>query len=230
RCLSYGEGITYWPVTEIFKSAAGIIQSDDRDTVAARLGTFLESLGTEDTDELRTIASALSNLIGIATTPRGTYATSEISQAELHWGIRRALQILAREKPTAVIVEDLHWAEPTLLELMSYVLGEEADVPLLLIGTARPELEDEASGFLGREGRRRTVDLQTLGPEAAAALLTDLTGDAAFAEAPFGAALIANAGGNPLFLEETVRMLREEGLLELERWQGDEMLDVPIPT
>src|SRR5204863_93670 len=83
-----------------------------------------------DLDELRTIASALSNLIGIPTTPRGTYTTSEISQAELHWGIRRALQILAREKPTAVIVEDLHWAEPTLLELISYVLGEEADVPL----------------------------------------------------------------------------------------------------
>src|SRR5436190_12462679 len=230
KCLSYGEGITYWPIMEIFKSAAGILQSDDRETSAKRLDAFLETLGTEDLDELRTIASALSNLIGIPTTPRGTYTTSEISQAELHWGIRRALQILAREKPTAVIVEDLHWAEPTLLELISYVLGEEADVPLLLIGTARPELEDEAPGFLGREGRRRTVDLQTLRPEAAAALLTDLTGDVAFAEAPFGAALIANAGGNPLFLEETVRMLREEGLLELERWQGDEMLDVPIPT
>src|SRR5256884_1626317 len=230
KCLSYGEGITYWPVMEIFKSAAGILQSDDRETSAKRLDAFLETLGTEDLDELRTIASALSNLIGIPTTPRGTYTTSEISQAELHWGIRRALQILAREKPTAVIVEDLHWAEPTLLELMSYVLGEEADVPLLLIGTARPELEDEAPGFLGREGRRRTIELQTLGPDQAAALLKDLTGDAAFAETRFAAGLIANAGGNPLFIEETVRMLREEGLLELERWQGEEMRDVPVPT
>src|SRR5205823_9155209 len=58
----------------------------------------------------------------------------------------------------------------------------------------------------------------------------DLTGDAAFAETPFAAELIANAGGNPLFLEETVRMLREEGLLDLERWQGDEMRGVPVPT
>jgi len=215
---------------EIFKSAAGILQSDDRETSAARLDAFLETLGTEDLDELRTIASALSNLIGIPTTPRGTYATSEISQAELHWGIRRALQLLARQKPTAIVVEDLHWAEPTLLELISYVLAEEDGVPLLLIGTARPELEDEAPGFLGREGRRRTVDLQTLGPEQAAALLTDLTGDAAFAETPFAAGLIANAGGNPLFLEETVRMLREEGLLDLERWQSEEMRNVPVPT
>ena len=230
KCLSYGEGITYWPVMEIFKSAAGILQSDDRKAAAARLDAFLETLATQDLDELRTIASALSNLIGIPTTPRGTYATSEISQAELHWGIRRALQLMATEKPTAIVVEDLHWAEPTLLELIAHILADESEAPLALICTARPELADEAPGFLGRERRRRTVDLHTLGPEQAAALLSDLTGDSAFAQTPFATTLIANAGGNPLFLEQTVRMLREEGLLDLERWQSDEMRDVPIPT
>src|SRR5256885_8763200 len=152
KCLSYGEGITYWPVMEIFKSAAGILQSDDRETSAARLDAFLETLRPEDLDQLPTIASPPSNPIGIPTPPRGAYATGQISQAELHWGIRRALQLLARQKPTAIVIEDLHWAEPTLLELISYVLAEEDGVPLLLIGTARPELEDEAPGFLGREG------------------------------------------------------------------------------
>jgi class 3 adenylate cyclase/tetratricopeptide (TPR) repeat protein len=230
RCLSYGEGITYWPITEIFKSAAGILRTDDRETSSARLDTFLSELATEDLDELRTIASALSNLIGIPTTPRGTYVTSEISQGELHWGIRRALQLLATMKPTAVVVEDLHWAEPTLLELISYTLADEIDAPLLLVGTARPELEQDAPGFLSGESRRRTIDLQTLAPETAAALLGDLTGDSAFAETPFAEMLIANAGGNPLFLEETVRMLREEGLLELERWRSDAMRDLPVPT
>src|SRR4029453_3674595 len=125
RCLSYGEGITYWPITEIFKQAAGILRSDHRATVAARLHKFLAALATEDVDELRTIAAALSNLIGIPTTPRGTYASSEISQAELHWGIRRTLPLLATERPTAVVIEDLHWAEPTLLELIAYVAGED---------------------------------------------------------------------------------------------------------
>ena len=230
KCLSYGEGITYWPIVEIFKSAAGILQSDDREASAQKLDTFLETLPTDDLDELRTIAAALSNLIGIPTTPRGTYATTEISQAELHWGLRRVLQLLASERPTAVVVEDLHWAEPTLLELLSYLLADEAGVPLAVIATSRPEIEDQAPGFLGREGRRRTVDLQTLGPEQAAALLGGLTGDPAFAETPFAETLITNAGGNPLFLEETVRMLREEGLLELERWQSGEMRDAPIPT
>src|ERR1700751_5110266 len=201
KCLSYGEGITYWPVIEILKSAAGNRQSDDRETSSARLDDLLSTLSTEDLDELRTIASALSNLMGIPTTPRGTYTTSEISQAELHWGIRRTLQLLATRRPSAIVIEDLHWAEPTLLELIAYLLAAESEVPLLLICTARPELDDAAPGFLGREGRRHTVHLQTLGSEQASALLADLTGDAALAETPFAAALVTNAGGNPLFLE-----------------------------
>ena len=230
KCLSYGEGITYWPVVEIVKSAAGIHQRDDRATIAKRLDTFLEELPTQDLDELRTIASALSNLIGIPTTPRGTYATSEISQAELHWGIRRTVQLLAQGRPTAVVIEDLHWAEPTLLELIALIAADEADAPIVVVCTARPEIDDVAPGFLSSEGRRRTVELQTLGPEQAAALLTDLTGDPALAETPFAAALIANAGGNPLFLEETVRTLREQGLIDLEQWQAEGVAELPVPT
>jgi class 3 adenylate cyclase/tetratricopeptide (TPR) repeat protein len=230
RCLSYGEGITYWPITEIFKSAAGMLRSDERETIAAKLDTFLESLATDDVDELRTIAASLSNLIGIPTTPRGTYATSEISQAELHWGIRRTLQLLAAERPTAIVVEDLHWAEPTLLELIAYIVGDDADAPLLLVCSARPDLEDMAPGFLRSEGRRRTLQLQTLGADQAATLLADLTGDPALAETPFASTLIANAGGNPLFLEETVRMLRDQGLIDLERWKSEEAGELPVPT
>jgi class 3 adenylate cyclase/tetratricopeptide (TPR) repeat protein len=230
RCLSYGEGITYWPITEIFKSAAGILRSDDRETVAAKLDAFLEALATDDVDELRTIAAALSNLIGIPTTPRGTYASSEISQAELHWGIRRTLQLLAAERPTAIVIEDLHWAEPTLLELISYIAGEDTDTPLVFVCSARPDLEGVSPRFLGSGGHRRTVELQTLGADHAAALLAELTGDPALAATSFASALIANAGGNPLFLEETVRMLREEGLIDLEHWRSDETGELPIPT
>src|SRR5262245_34855824 len=230
RCLSYGEGITYWPITDIVRSAAGILRSDERATIGAKLDAFLESLPTDDVDELRTIAAALSNLIGIPTTPRGTYATSEISQAELHWGIRRTLQLLAVGRPTAIVVEDLHWAEQTLLELIAYVSGDDTDAPLVLVCSARPDLEEVSPGFLGSEGRRRTVELQTLGAEQAAALLADLTGDPELAETPFASALIANAGGNPLFLEETVRMLREQGLIDLERWKSEEAGELPIPT
>jgi class 3 adenylate cyclase len=69
RCLSYGGGITYWPVEEIVKAAAGISHGDDAETASAKLGALLESLETTDRDELRTIAAALSNLIGVEKTP-----------------------------------------------------------------------------------------------------------------------------------------------------------------
>ena len=107
---------------------------------------------------------------------------------------------------------------------------EDTEAPLALVCSARPELAEVSPGFLGTDGRRRTVELQTLGTDQAAALLTDLTGDPALAETPFASALIANAGGNPLFLEETVRMLRDHGLIDLERWRSGEIGDLPIPT
>ena len=74
RCLSYGEGITYWPVIEILEAAAEILVSDDRDTVSEKLGMLLENLGSDDVDQLRTMAAALANLIGVPRTPRGTYS------------------------------------------------------------------------------------------------------------------------------------------------------------
>src|SRR4029079_4555644 len=154
RGLPYGEGITYWPVTDVVKSAAGILQSDDRETITGKLDGFLETLATDDLDELRTIAAALSNLIGIPTTPRGTYATAEISQGELHWGIRRMLQLLASQEPTALIVEDLHWAEPTLLDLIAYIAADETASPLAIVCSTRPELAETSPGFLGTDGRR----------------------------------------------------------------------------
>jgi class 3 adenylate cyclase/tetratricopeptide (TPR) repeat protein len=230
RCLSYGEGITYWPVTEIVKSTAGILRSYDRDATAEKLGSFLEQLRIDDLDELRTITAALSNLIGIPTSPSGTNVTSEISQAELHWGIRRALQLLSATRPVALVFEDLHWAEATLLELLAYVAADDVDAPIALVCSARPDLAETSPGFLGDEGRRRTVALDTLDERQAAALLTELLGDEELAQTPFARALIANAGGNPLFLEETVRTLRDRGLVDLERWRHEDVDQLPVPT
>jgi class 3 adenylate cyclase/tetratricopeptide (TPR) repeat protein len=230
RCLSYGEGITYWPVTEVVRSAAGILQGDGREAIAGKLESFLGTLATDDLDELRTIAAGLSNLTGIPTTPRGTYAAGEISQGELHWGIRRMLQLLASEQPTALILEDLHWAEPTLLELIAYIVAGDAEAPLAIVCSTRPELAETAPGFINADGRRQTLELGTLDYATAAALLADLLGDPSLAETPFAETLIANAGGNPLFLEETVRMLRDRGLVDIERWRSADVGELPVPT
>jgi class 3 adenylate cyclase/tetratricopeptide (TPR) repeat protein len=224
------EGSAYWPVTELVKSAAGILQSDGRETVARKLGLFFERMPTNDADELRTIAAALSNVIGIPATPRGTYAATEIAQRELHWGIRRAAQLLALDRPTLLLVEDLHWAEPTLIELLQYIVAEHTEAPLLLVWTARPEFADTQPEFAGGVGRRR-LELEVLPAAAGTQLLGALIGDSGLAETQLADALIENAGGNPLFLEETVRMLKDQGMLQASRWHEAGALErLPVPT
>ena len=218
RCLPYGEGITYWPIADLLKAAAGILQSDDVETASTRLGSLLERLATDDPDELRTVATAAANLLGTATTPRGTYTSVAIAQSELHWGIRRLLQLLAEEGPLVLVVEDLHWAEPTLLELLRFIVAPELEVSLLVIGTARPELVEQAGSSLGP-----LIKLDALPASAGEQLLLDLLGDTV-PDPATKAALLENAGGNPLFLEETVRMLTDSGLAD------EDLEQLPVPS
>jgi len=224
RCLPYGEGMTYWPVIEIAKSAAGILQSDDPATVSAKLGALLDGLPTDDADEVRTMAAALANLIGVPTTPRGTYSAGEISQAELHWGIRRTLQLLAAKGPLVLVFEDLHWAELTLLDFLVSLEDVHGDAAYLVLGSARPELADDSPAILAPTSTRSVIELEALSERESEALAADLLGGEGLDDGP-AAALLHNAAGNPLFLEETARLLHESRLLA-----GDSDLgDLPVP-
>ena len=127
------------------RTPQGSFANDDAEAKAAKLAALLESLGTTDKDELRSIAAAVSNLIGASTTPLGTYSAVEIGQTELHWGIRRLLELRAEQRPTAIVIEDLHWAEPTLLELLAFIGQSAVQAPLLILGTARPEARESGS-------------------------------------------------------------------------------------
>jgi len=227
RCLPYGEGITYWPIVEIVEQAAEIFHDDDSAETSRKLGALLQRLPTDESDELRTMATALANLAGETSTPEGTYRVSEITQAELHWGIRRVFELIATERPLILIVQDLHWAEPTLLELLDSIARADS-VPILVLGSARPEVGD-TWGALAVEGERRdVVELATLGERESGALLAALAG---VDELPEDAAqaLLENAGGNPLFLEETVAMLADAGLVAEGRVTGD-VSALPIPS
>ena len=221
RCLPYGEGMTYWPLTEIVKSAAGIRRDDDSATDSAKLGRLLESLPTEDEDELRTIAAALANLVGVPTTPRGTYSAEVISQAELHWAIRRVLPLLARQRPMLLVFEDLHWAEPTLLELLQELPHPEGEAPFLVLGSARPELAESQPGFVANMDGREVISLAPLGEHEIEQLLNELLADTPLDSAHVQR-LVRNAGGNPLFLEETARMVAEA------KGEGD-LESLPVP-
>src|SRR5438477_3077073 len=222
RCLPYGQGITYWPITEIIKDAAGILVSDEPAAVSQKLGTLIEALPTSDADELRTIASALANLVGQATTARGRYTVTQIGRGELHWGIRRVFELFAKDRPVVLTFEDLHWAEPTLLQLLAFIL-EGAQAPVLLLATARPELADARPAILAAAEDRRAIHLGPLDAAESQTLLARLLGER---EIPPGATerLLTAAGGNALFLEEMMRMLAESGHL------GGEVPALAIPT
>ncbi len=225
RCLSYGEGITYWPMVEIVKGAAGILKSDDKDTAISRSSAYSwRSIGSDDLDELRTMAAAIANLIGVPRTPRGTYSAADISQAELHWGIRRVLELLAARRPLMLVFEDLHWAEETLFDLIDFLRAAEA--PIFVVGTGRRELEQLRPMLCSDGDQRIAVPLAALDEAESEALLARLLGAHDVPAGRHAELLLRNAAGNPLFLEETVRMLADSGALEA----GGDLSELAVPT
>ncbi|MDQ2982560.1 MAG: AAA family ATPase [Actinomycetota bacterium] len=191
RCISYGEGATYLPVLEIVAQAAGEHPSE-------RIFQILE--GEEDAE---LIAQRIADLV--------EGAGGESSTGEVFWAIRRLLEGLARKKPLILVFEDLHWAEPTLLDLVEYLGQWSSEVPLLLLGLARPELLE----------RRPAWAVETtavhIGPlaESDAVELVEVVGRDALAE---GARVrVAElAEGNPLFAEQLVALALEEGSSSLD--------------
>ncbi|MFY9580111.1 MAG: AAA family ATPase, partial [Gaiellaceae bacterium] len=230
RCLPYGEGITYWAVTEIVKAAAGILQSEGTAEISVKLGALLEEIGEGNLDELRTMAAAASNILGVATTPRGTYSATEITQAELHWGLRRMLQLLAKKRPLLLVFEDLHWAEPTLIEFIRFLVEDEADTPLLVVASARPELAESMPDLMRERDRRVAIGLEPLTTEVGRELLVELLGEIALTDSAAADALLQNTGGNPLFLEETIQMLSDQGVVDSTGWHLKEGEAVAVPT
>ena len=194
RCLPYGEGVTYWPLAEMVKTAAGIADDDPLDVAVEKLRAFCE-------DE------AVADLIGLATglleAVRGERSSQEIS-----WAARAWAQRLARDQPLVLAFEDIHWAEEPLLDLVEHLAAWVRDAPLLIICLARPELLDVRSAWGGGIARAISVELEPLSPDDSEALVEALAADGELPE-PFRETLLAKTEGNPLFVEETVRMLRE---------------------
>ncbi len=223
-CLPYGEGITYWPVVQIMRDAAGIHLGDPVDVVSTKLDVLLDSLPIDDLDQLRTIASTLSNLLGAPTTPRGSYTTTDISQAELHWGIRRILELFASRRPLLLVLEDLHWAEPTFIELVESLRDLEG--PVFVLASARPELGDTRPQLLVEQAGRTVVALDVLSADESATLVSELIAQLEERGLPRSSIdrLVEKAHGNPLFLEETIHMLADADSLD-----ADTLESLPVP-
>jgi DNA-binding SARP family transcriptional activator len=180
RCASYGKGATYLPLAEIISQVR--TRSELRELLAG--------------DEHAELIGA--RLAGLTGEEGGSG-----SGGETFWAVRRLFEALAGERPVVLLFEDLHWAEPTLLDLIDYLAERISDAPILLLGLARPELLDERSEWVETEMTR----LAPLSSEDGEQVIENL-GEV---PAELRAQIVHTAGGNPLFLEQLLAHAVEDG-------------------
>jgi predicted ATPase/class 3 adenylate cyclase len=195
RCLPYGEGITYWPLAEMVKSAAGISDDEPVKDAVVKLRECCE-------DE------AVADLLGLASGVLEA-VESDHSQQEIAWAARAFAERLAQELPLVLVFEDIHWGEEPLLELIEHLAEWVRTTPLLILCLSRPELLELHSHWGGGRTRFTAIELEPLVPEESRALVAALLEEAL----PHGLeqALLDKTEGNPLFVEESIRMLAESG-------------------
>jgi class 3 adenylate cyclase len=196
RALSYGDGITFWPLVELVRQAAGITNRDQVDAARAKL----ERLTPERPDLQARIASA----VGLS--------TESFPIQELFWATRELLELLAAERPLAVCFEDVHWAEPTFLDLVEQLV-DGVRAPVLIVCDARPELLEERPGWRERPGST-LVRLEPLTRDESARVIENRLGEAGL-DAAVRAQVVRAAEGNPLFVEQLLSMLIEDGRIAL---------------
>lgn len=197
RCLPYGEGITFWPVAEVVRRAAGIVNEDGEQGARAKLWSLL---GSEEAEAADRIAS----MIGLS--------PNAYDKDELLWSIGRLFEVLARRNPLVIVFDDIHWAEATFLDLVEHVLDAALSVPLLLVCAARHELLEERPNWAEGRGASRRVELRELSADEGAIVVRNLLGEGRLPDS-LEARILEIAGGNPLFVEQMLSMLIDEGAI-----------------
>ena len=218
RCVPYGEGITYFPVVEAIKQAAGLADFDLPDVVEAKVCSVLEG---DEYQEL--VCRHVSQLMGVAEATAGE---------ETFWAIRRFFEASARERPLILVFDDIHWGEPTFLDLVEHLTDWSRGTPILLVCMARPDLLDVRPGWGGGKLNAATVSLEPLSEEQSERLIENLLGSAEL-PAEVAERIVDTAEGNPLFVEQMLATMIDDGLLirEDEQWvvAGD-LSDVTVPA
>jgi class 3 adenylate cyclase/tetratricopeptide (TPR) repeat protein len=232
RCLPYGEGITYWPLAEILKGYAGVLDSDPPELALEKIRKAGRELLTEDvTSDPGRVTAALAFTVNVADPEFdfGSMEPREVRQ-EVHAGWRSFFSALAAATPLVVIVEDIHWADPAMLDLLDE-LSERVVGPVLFVCPSRPDLAATRPTWGGGRRNHSSIALDPLTPEQADRLVHELL---TIDDLPpsVHARILERAEGNPFFLEEIVRQLIDEGHLVREghRWRAlDAIEQVVIP-
>lgn len=221
RCLSYGSGVTFWALAEILKSEADILDSDATDAAQRKL----ESLGSRllargaASDPGRATA-LLGYTVGIALPGYDfSHLDPEPLRAELLEAWRSFFSALAADGPLVAVIEDIHWADAALLDVLDE-LGARVQGPVLFLCPARPDLNDRRPAWGGGRRRFSAMYLDPLGPEHTARLI-DLLLEVEDLPRDLHARIVERTGGNPFFAEEILRHLIDQGRIRRDHaeWQ-----------
>jgi class 3 adenylate cyclase/tetratricopeptide (TPR) repeat protein len=198
RCLPFGEGVAFWALGEIVKVHAGILDSDDVVTVEEKLEVVLP-----EGEQRPWFRQRLRPLLGLE--------GAQVSREEAFAAWTQFLAHLAAAGPAVVVLEDLHWAGEGMLAFVEHLTSQELGVPLLVVGTARPELLTKHPDALKPAAGVGHLVLTPLSRREASRLVSALLDErlAIDVRAP----IIERVGGNPLYAEEYVRLLLDRGLL-----------------
>ena len=230
RCLPYGEAITYWPLAEILKTYTGVLDSDPPDAALAKIGALADDVLAGVPDPARS-AAVLAFTFGLEDPHVGLAALSPRQvRLETHEAWRAFFTGLTADRPAIVVIEDIHWADDPLLDLLEE-LADRVAGPLLFVCPARPDLAQRRTGWGGGKRNFSAIFLEPLSHDDAASLVEVLL---AVDELPDETreAMLARADGNPLFLEEIIRQLIDEGRIVHDggRWQAREDIEeIVIP-
>jgi len=218
RCLPYGDGITFWPVADLVKQVGGVGDDDNRAVARSKIEAALS--GCSDG---ALVAERVAGVTGFGSAAAGLQET--------FWAIRRFLEWAGRDRPLVVVLDDLQWAEPTFLDLVEYLAGWSREVAMMLVCIARPDLMDVRPAWGSGVANASVLPLGPLDERESQLLVSELLGGARLEQRAF-ARIAESAGGNPLFLEEMLRMLEDDDLLRQKegRWVASEDLgDVRVP-
>jgi class 3 adenylate cyclase/tetratricopeptide (TPR) repeat protein len=199
RCLPYGEGITFWPMADVVRQLAGIEVDDPLQTARSKLDALL--ISAEDSVLLADRVAAATGLADVAAGMQETF-----------WAIRRLLEWVGRDRPLVVIFDDLQWAEPAFLDLLDYVQRSCRDAPILVLCLARNDLLEVRPDWAA-ERPNAMLHLSPLADEEMSSLIDDLL-QGQDLHAVVRDRITEVCGGNPLFVEEMLQMLRDDQQLE----------------
>ncbi len=229
KCLPYGDGVTLWPLREILGARAGFRASDAPWQVRTRVAELVSTFeGIEDSDRL---AAGLMSSIAVDTEhdPLASLDPRRL-RGEIFRAWRAFLAATAREKPLVVVIDDLHWADEMMLELLSHLV-QSVSAPVLFLCPSRPEILASRPEWIAELKGYSVIRLEPLDAGELQDLISTLAGDLDLPDT-LRSRLIEKVGGNPFFLGEILKQLSEGSVLERgsQGWRlAEEGADVIIP-